>query len=153
MDELAQTSDAIFTATFVISEAQWAARTAYGHRQRYVEHYRFRVRITGWLKETPKLPAKGKLWIGYRGDPIPGKWMIVEELYETSFQPREAKPGDKIVVFASSREIEGWDAHAKGRRAEIQARAIDTEACLAGVKAALARAPAEPEHPDASPDR
>jgi hypothetical protein len=153
LDELVQTSDAIFTATLLESDAQWAEREAYGRKQRYVEHFRFRIKITGWLKGTAKTPDQGALWLGYRGDPMPGKWMIVHEHYDTAFDAHAAKPGNKVVVFASSRDIGSWKTHMEDGRAVLHTRAVDTEARLAAVQAALARPPSRDAGPDASPGR
>jgi hypothetical protein len=153
LDELVQTSAAIFTATLLATKAQWAEREAYGTKQRYVQHYRFRIKITGWLKGAAKTPAEGALWLHYRGDPIPGKWMIVKEYYDSAFEPGTAKPGTTVVVFASGTDIDGWGTHVEMGRAVLHTRAIDTEARLDAVKAALARSSARSLAPDASPER
>jgi hypothetical protein len=150
LDELVQTSEAIFTATLLERDVQWASRAPYGKQQRYVVHFRFRIQIGEWLKGTAKPPAQGALWLGYRGDPIPGRWMIVREYYATAFAPLAAKPGSKVVIFAKARDIDSWGNHREQGRAVLHARAVDTADRLPAVRAALARPPAPP---DASPDR
>ena len=136
--ELARTSNAIFTATVIESDTQWDSIEANGVRQRFVQEYRFRIKVTGWLKGKPTTPDKGMPWLIYPGDPIPGAWTIVNEHFDSSLELQAAKPGDKVVVFALASDVQGWGTPPQDGRAVLHARAIEAEARLPAVKAALA---------------
>ena len=138
LDELARTSDAIFTATLIDNDTQWDSIEANGARQRFVQEYRFRIKVTGWLKGKPTTPDKGVPWLICPGDPIPGAWTIVNEHFDSSFELQAAKPGDKVVVFALASDIQGWGTTLQDGRAVLHARAVEAAALLPAVKAALA---------------
>jgi hypothetical protein len=132
------TSDAIFTATLLENDTQWDSVEAHGGRQRFVREYRFRIRVTDWLKGKPNSPRNGRPWLSLPGDPIPGAWTILEEHYESSFELHTAKPGDKVVVFASASDVRGWGEYVREGRAELRGRAVEAQARLPEVRVALA---------------
>ena len=137
LEELAKTSDAIFTATLLENDTRWGAIEVRGENQRFVQEYRFRIAITGWLKGKRAVPAKGVPWLSLPGDYVPGVWTVVEERYDASFDLVKAKAGDKVVVFCSASELQGWGERVQDGRAVVWVRAVETEARLPAVKAAL----------------
>jgi hypothetical protein len=84
------------------------------------------------------IPDKGVPWLIYPGDPVPGAWTIVTEHFDSSFELQAAKTGDKIVVFALASDVQGWGTNLRDGRAVLHARAVEAEARLPAVKAALA---------------
>ena len=103
--ELTATSRCIFTATVVKTAHIHAVREAYGRRTRYVSRYRLLVRIDRVLKGDP-LPDEGRqkpCWLEQGGRFIPGKWLLLAEAYRNGIDPGQAKKGDRILVYAHSR--------------------------------------------------
>jgi hypothetical protein len=137
LGELVKTSDAIFTAIIEASQPRWAEREAYGEKHRYVESHSFRVKVTGWLKGERKLPANVALWVGLRGDPPPGKWLLVPEEFDTTFSPHNAKPGDAIIVFAEDSHLGSWGSFQVDGKAILRPRAVDRGDRLPAVRRAM----------------
>jgi len=137
LDELAKTSDGIFTATLLEDDSRWGSVEVRGQNQRYVQEYRFRIKLTDWVKGKRAVPENGVPWLSLPADWIPGAWTVVEESYDSSFELGEAKPGDKVVVFCLAADLQGWGEQVRDGRAVLRARAVETEARLPAVKAAL----------------
>lgn len=142
LKELVATSDAIVTATILECKPERAKREAYGESHEYVASFHFKVRVDGWLKGARRdLPS----WLSYRGDPLPGKWMLVEEGYKSSFSPHSAKPGQRVIAFLTGQSnVDGTEVHA---------REIDDIARLADVQKALAKPAAKAAKQDPAPSR
>jgi hypothetical protein len=132
LKELVATSDVIVTATILECKPERAKREAYGESHEYVASFHFKVRIDAWLKGSRPEPPS---WLSYRGDPPPGKWMLVEQGYRSSFSPHGAKPGQRLIAFLTGQSTVAGD--------ELHAREIDDIARLADVQKALGKAPAK----------
>lgn len=142
LKELVAKSDAIVTATILECKPKHARREAYGESHEYVASFHFKVRIDAWLKGSRRdLPP----WLSYRGDPLPGKWMLVEEGYRSSFSPHGAKPGQRVIAFLTGQATADGD--------EVYAREIDDIARLTDVQKALAKSPAKAAKHDQAPSR
>jgi len=99
LDALVKKSGLIFTATIVATDHQRASRMAYGRDQAYIESFRFKLAVDTVLRgENDPKPAI-PVWLSQKGETPPGKWALIEEAYHTSFSPRDAKAGDRVVVF------------------------------------------------------
>jgi hypothetical protein len=155
LDELAATSEVVFSAVILEAQPRWESRMAYGEEQRYVAEYRFQIRIERWLKGGPPDSAKPAGWISLRGDPPPGKWLVVDEQYLSAFSPGSAKPQDRILVFASAHGTRQWLAEmANQESATLQPREVESATRLRAVVAALAKSrPAKPPTATARPAR
>jgi hypothetical protein len=130
LKELVAKSDVIVTATILECRPEHAKREAYGESHEYVASFHFKVRVDAWLKGPRRdLPA----WLSYRGDPLPGKWMLVEEGYRSSFSPHGAKPGQRVIAFLTGEATVDGD--------EVHARELDDIARLADVQKALGKSP------------
>ncbi len=142
LKELVATSHEIVTATILECKPELAKREAYGELREYVASFHFRVRIDGWLKgERRDLPS----WLSYQGDPLPGKWMLVQEGYRSGFSPRGAKPGQRVIAFLSGQSnVDGT---------EVDAREIEDIARLADVQKTLAKSTAKAARPDRARSR
>jgi hypothetical protein len=138
--ELARTSDVVFVATINDSRPEWAEREVSGQKVRYVQHYTFQIKPTDWLKGGAG-GGKGMLWLGVRGDPVPGKWEIRHEDYDVTFDPSAAKKGDSVVVFVTRESWQGWVDSAEVVPV-VHARACEKADHLAAIRKAL-QAPAK----------
>jgi hypothetical protein len=149
LDELAATSEVVFSAVILEAQPRWESRMAYGEEQRYVAEYRFQIRVDGWLKGGPPDPAEAQgclgnattaCWISLGGDPPPGKWLVVEEQYLSAFSRGSAKPHDRILVFASAHGTRQWLAERAGQKtATLHPREVESATRLRAVVAALAK--------------
>lgn len=136
LKELVATSQVIFTATIQEASPKWETREAYGQSQRYASSFHFRLRIDAWLKgRRHELPA----WFSLRGDPPPGKWLLVQEAYDPRFLPHDAKPGQRVIVFLAKGD-DGVLVESGDGRPELRAREIEDIALLPKVHKALAPA-------------
>lgn len=142
LKDLVATSNSIITATILECKPELAKREAYGELREYVATFRFRVRVDGWLKgERGDLPS----WLTYRGDPLPGKWMLVEEGYKSGFSPRGAEPGQRVIAFLSGQSnVDGTEVHA---------REIEDIARLTEVQKTLAKSTAKAAKPERARSR
>jgi hypothetical protein len=146
LDELAATSEVVFSAVILEAQPRWESRLAYGEEQRYVAEYRFQIRIERWLKGGPPDNAMPAGWISLRGDPPPGKWLVVEEQYLSAFSSGSAKPQDRILVFASANGTRPWlAAMATEESATLHPREVESATRIRAVVASLAKSrPAKP---------
>lgn len=139
--QLVAKSEVIVTATIEKARPKWASREAYSQSHEYVASFHFQVRIDKWLKgQRQELPA----WISHRGDPIPGKWMLIEEAYASQFSPHDAKPGQRVILFLSRPTSRSITIEAGQDRQEISAKEIEDIALLPEVEKALTQSPSTP---------
>lgn len=142
LKELVAKSDVIVTATILECKPERAKREAYGELHEYVASFHFKVRIDAWLKGARREPPT---WLSYRGDPPPGKWMLVEQGYRSSFSPHGAKPGQRVIAFLTGQStVDG---------SEVHAGEVDDIARLAAVQKALVKSPAKTARQDQAPPR
>jgi hypothetical protein len=138
LPELVKKSAVIVTATIETAKANWTSRVAYGQDHKYVSHFEFRMKVDGWVKGTPFPGADKPIVIGYRGDPPPGKWALVEEEYRTQFSPHGAKVGDRVIVFVEEHGAQQWALEGGTLPRKVTDKAVESIALLSEVKRQVA---------------
>ena len=103
--DVVQRSDYIFTATVLKADHIWGKRKAYGRINRYVQKYRFRVKIDKLIYKRKsqrnfKQIITKEVWLGRGSIYIPGKWILVPEMYRETYNLYKGKKGDRIIVYA-----------------------------------------------------
>lgn len=107
LKDVVKKSSSIFTAKIIDIDHEYRKREAYGEVRRYVTKYRFKVKIEKVLKGDGELKLLLKkqdniVWIERYGDYVPGKWVVVSEMYRQSFFLEGGKKGMSFIVYGGS---------------------------------------------------
>lgn len=122
-EEITAGSPYIFTAVILKTDHVFAEREAYGRKHRYVVRYRLLARIEKVLKGDAQLwramgKEPGPVWLEQYGHSVPGKWVLVDELYRNGIAPGQLTGGMRCLVYAAAIndlvvQIRGLDPVAK----------------------------------------
>ena len=107
LSQVIKSSPYIFIASIKGIDHKYGSRMAYGKMRRYVQKYRFKVKIQKVIKGEKILQAlidytDGVVSIERSGTSIPGRWVLIAEKYRESLYIGNAKVGQTFIVYARS---------------------------------------------------
>ena len=132
--QLVRRSGLIFIAQVQQAKPQRKTVKINGRGERYVAQWRIQVRPTealvGVADDATLRSTLNPLWLILPGEPPPGEWIVRKDVYIATWQPRLARPGQRILVYLS-----GLDAvRGKGARRSATTNYVDLAAMAARVR-------------------
>lgn len=118
----------------------WRTVRAYGRDRRYVARYQVQVKIIEVLRGDQTLRNK-RIWLQRHGQARPGKWVLVEQGYNSTFSLLAPKRGSRFIAYARTKGVLSIVKTKQGERDQLPVSEVDDVARLNRVRARVTKHP------------